>query len=308
MICGRCRRWNLSPLEERWEAIDECERAFHDTPQRFSTENIGLAQLPDGTELVRIGRPRRREFAAWRYGREFWRRRVRSAIGTGAKVIMSAAGALVGADVFWVFILGKKRRVVARVHDESGRRVCVTRDDLARVELGRGGGPYDWQLVVPHHPVERFGVLGSRGGGRRVLITLEGESALHAAVRLLPKVNNWGGSDAQVQGAVALLEESPAPEVLFGRAAGIARFGAALDPGSVFLKRMAAEVRLALEMSVHEESERRALEGELAILEEAWREAEEVASIADRLLIPDAVERLIGKLRGEIDLERRRGS
>lgn len=27
VICGRCERWNLSPLEERWEAIDECERA-----------------------------------------------------------------------------------------------------------------------------------------------------------------------------------------------------------------------------------------------------------------------------------------
>jgi hypothetical protein len=41
---------------------------------------------------------------------------------------------------------------------------------------------------------------------------------------------------------------------------------------------------LALEMAVHEESERRALEGELALLEAAWREAEEVAQIADREL------------------------
>jgi hypothetical protein len=218
------------------------------------------------------------------------------------------AGALAGADIFWVFIIGRKRRVVARVHDESGRQLCVTRDDLARVELGRGGGSYGWQLVVPYHPVERFGVLGARGGGRRALIVLEGDSAMRAALRLLPKVNDWGGSDAQVQGAVSLLEESPEPGVLFARAAGLSWVGAGLDPGSLFLKRMAAEVRLALEMSVHEETERRALEGELAILEEAWREAEEVASIADRLLIPEAVERLIERLRGEIGIERGHGS
>jgi hypothetical protein len=46
------------------------------------------------------------------------------------------------------------------------------------------------------------------------------------------------------------------------------------------------EVRLALEMAAHEDSERRALEGELHVLEEAWREAEEIAGIADDLLVP----------------------
>jgi hypothetical protein len=44
--------------------------------------------------------------------------------------------------------------------------------------------------------------------------------------------------------------------------------------------------RLALEMAAHEETERRALEGELAELEAAWREADEVATIADALLDP----------------------
>jgi hypothetical protein len=40
---------------------------------------------------------------------------------------------------------------------------------------------------------------------------------------------------------------------------------------------------LALEMALHEESERRALEGELALLEAAWRDAEDVARVADHL-------------------------
>ena len=41
---------------------------------------------------------------------------------------------------------------------------------------------------------------------------------------------------------------------------------------------------LALEMAVHEEAERRVLEGELEVLENAWREAENIATIADSLL------------------------
>jgi hypothetical protein len=43
--------------------------------------------------------------------------------------------------------------------------------------------------------------------------------------------------------------------------------------------------RLALEMAAHEDIERRAMEGELAALEAAWAEAEEIAAIADNLVL-----------------------
>ena len=56
VVCRRCERWNLSPLEERWEAIEQAERYFRATKQRVSTENIGLARLREGTELVHRGR------------------------------------------------------------------------------------------------------------------------------------------------------------------------------------------------------------------------------------------------------------
>jgi len=39
--------------------------------------------------------------------------------------------------------------------------------------------------------------------------------------------------------------------------------------------------RLALEMAANEDTERRAMDGELTELERAWRDAEEVAAIAD---------------------------
>ncbi len=45
--------------------------------------------------------------------------------------------------------------------------------------------------------------------------------------------------------------------------------------------------RLAIEMSVHEADERRALNGELAELERRWKDAEEIAAIADGLFLPD---------------------
>ncbi|OYV64216.1 MAG: hypothetical protein B7Z72_13540, partial [Gemmatimonadetes bacterium 21-71-4] len=76
-VCRKCERWNLSPLEERWEAIEECERLFRDTKLRVSTDNVGLARVREGLELVRIGQPQRPEMAAWRYGDQFGRRRRR---------------------------------------------------------------------------------------------------------------------------------------------------------------------------------------------------------------------------------------
>ena len=70
-MCRRCGRWNLTPIEERWEAIEQCERMFRSTKLRVSTDEIGLAKVKEGLELVRIGEPQRPEFAAWRYGDQF---------------------------------------------------------------------------------------------------------------------------------------------------------------------------------------------------------------------------------------------
>ncbi|MEZ4455334.1 MAG: hypothetical protein R2882_02105 [Gemmatimonadales bacterium] len=66
VVCRHCERWNLTPFEDRWEAIEDCERWFRGARRRYSTDQIGLARLPDGLELVRIGDPLRPEFAAWR--------------------------------------------------------------------------------------------------------------------------------------------------------------------------------------------------------------------------------------------------
>ena len=55
VICARCQRWNLAPIEERWEAVEQAERSYREARTRVQSENIGLARLRDGTRLVRVG-------------------------------------------------------------------------------------------------------------------------------------------------------------------------------------------------------------------------------------------------------------
>jgi hypothetical protein len=57
------------------------------------------------------------------------------------------------------------------------------------------------------------------------------------------------------------------------------------------LPRLPLVDRLALEMAANEDAERRALDGELAALRAAWREAETIAAIADGMFL--ARERLL---------------
>src|SRR5258705_13225757 len=87
VICGQCTRWILSAIEERWEAIDDCERRFRATHLRYSTDNIGLAQLREGLELVRIGKALRPEVAAWRYGDVIQRRGAGRIVGTPTGIV-----------------------------------------------------------------------------------------------------------------------------------------------------------------------------------------------------------------------------
>jgi hypothetical protein len=63
------------------------------------------------------------------------------------------------------------------------------------------------------------------------------------------------------------------------------------------VQRLPRPTRLALEMALHEEQERRALAEDLVTLELAWREAEEIAGIADNLLVPAAHEEFLARHR-----------
>jgi hypothetical protein len=289
VVCRRCEKWNLSPLEERWEAIEQCERLFHDARKRASTDNIGLARLSEGLELVRIGEPKRPEFAAWRYGDQFGRRRKRAiifgvgaaAVGGGVLIAGITAGVLSsgGYGMYQLINAGvelaRKKRRLAIVTAPSGERLTVRGEhaDKTRIIPVTNG---TWQLDLHYK------------GGQ---IMLEGDHARRATALIMPKVNAGGAARDKVQSAVYRIESSGDPERFMSSVARLPvprveptawkRWPKQQPAGGI--SKLPLETRLAVEMAVNEENERRALEGELALLELEWKDAEEIAAIADRL-------------------------
>jgi len=298
VVCRKCERWNLTPFDDRWEAMEECERLFRDTRVRFSTDEIGLARLREGTELVRIGEPLRPEFAAWRYGDQFGRRRTRHILLVGAGITagigLAFAPALLGLSAGggggWQLYnainqLVRHKRVVARVPLEDGSHLALTQPQVERTRLVAGTRDDPLRLRIPaRHSGPRWGKRKSKD-----LAELEGEAARAALQRILPRVNRSGASQAKVQEAVRVLEATPDHAELAVRLAQRPDYSRSWKKQEG-LAALPAELRLALEMTSHEDAERRWLAGELLDLERAWREAEELAAIADKLGIPEEVE------------------
>ena len=326
VICASCQRWNLTPIEERWEAIEEAERLYRGQRLRAQTDNIGVAKARDGTELVRIGPALRPEFAAWRYGRMFGRRMRRAlAVGAGGTTLVAAGTvatglpALIASVSFLPPLLLGAGYVTAmaalggignwkytRVVGQDGKPLRVYRNDMEHMQLLGGEGDDPYRVLLKH------------SYGRQ---ELTGDVARRALGALLARVNRVGAASETVRDATGLIAEAGSAERAF---AGLARDAHArtgdfderwkrwqrdpigeqmrrplaftfkelyanrqspANPGA--LPNLPRTQRLALEMALHEDTEQRALEGELAILEAAWREAEEIAAIADEMFVPE---------------------
>jgi hypothetical protein len=310
VVCRKCERWNLSPLDERWEAIEQAERLYRDTRRRVATDNIGLAKLPDGTTLVRIGEPLRPEFAAWRYGDQFGRRRQRQMLLTGGGVAAVGAiaigGAVVGVGVGgfgWMLmqsirrvVNGNPESVVATIRANDGRVMKVRRRHLGETVLSRGD---DGALAID---------LRFKNGAQR----FEGADAQRIAAIVVPKVNRFGGTKKDVAAAVNYIENAGTAERFVDtltqtshvytrpmQTRGRSRWRAKPDFAKFGLFGLPAPQRLALEMALHEDAERRALEGEIAELERAWKDAEEIAGISDDLLLPESVDAAFERMKQE---------
>ena len=325
-VCISCHQWNLAPLEERWEAVDECERLFRLTRLRMSTENIGLARLREGLELVRIGPALRPEIAAWRYGDQLAQRQ--SVVLRGAGAVLRAGTRISEAmvdlvrdartphgrdDPLTLLSLHRlRRRVLDVTTDTEGRPVILRYGDLLHASLLRPEPQAPWRLLVHH-----------QGG----VSTLSGEPALRTAGKLLAAINIYGGTPDDVAWASAKVEDANNESSYFARVFAIAmrtswgrypdappppergadisvaerlalyvsnrsfwgRGGVGSEPATELLALPLVD-RLALEMAAHEETERLAMTGELAKLEAAWRHAEEVAEIADAMFDDEELE------------------
>lgn len=282
VVCRKCERWNLTPLEERWEAVEACERIFRETRLRVSTQNIGLARHAEGLELVRVGAPLREEFAAWRYGDQFGRRRVRSMVlgGAGAALLVGASfvePAILGGSGlggYWVWQMmdaWSASRTRTKLRTDDGRIIKLKREDLPTVRLRPADAGPGFRLSILKGKKQEW---------------FEGSQAERFTSQIVPKVNKAGGRKKTVRSAVGEIEAHGHPEAFLADVVAGDRFrGKKGAPG--YVSKMPTPTRLALEMALHEEQERLAMEGELWRLERAWESAEEIASISDDLLLPE---------------------
>ena len=135
----------------------------------------------------------------------------------------------------------------------------------------------------------------------------ERDDARRAINALLPLVNGAGATARHIREAVSRIESHGDPHRFLadsteGGSATTARELPAPGRGKKirltgpgWVRKMPKPTRLALEMALHEEQERRALEDELAQFERAWREAEEIAVIADNLLLPEHTDEFLDR-------------
>lgn len=300
VVCRSCHNWNLSPLEERWEAVETCERLYRKTVTRVSTDNIGLATVSDALDLVRVGTPLRPEFAAWRYGSRVRRRRLRgfgesaaAAVTTGAAMAVGSVAALVG--IGYTLTSSKllrdglllplenaeariaHDRVLARVRMPDGEIRPLRYSHVVRLEVVDRGEQSPWMLRVAHTQ----GTSEFAGG-----------AATQVAGHLLSRINHDGGSRGQIRAATDRITDAGDAERYIRQSSRLRedrrRKNGIFWNDDVGLLGLTSTERIALEIAVNEDAERRALQGELEALEAAWRDAEEIAAIADGMFEPGA--------------------
>ena len=315
VVCRKCERWNLTPLEERWEAIEECERFYRSTKLRVSTEEIGLARISEGLELVRIGKPLRPEFAAWRYGDQFGSRRRRHIIQMSAAVVGAAAipllgptlGLSLGATGMYSFQIANfsqalyhRFKILERLPAPDGGVLLVRRHEVREAAMLPPTAREPWGLRISHRKPRVHDLPWWRYDPDAETTDIRGENAMRAAAQILPHLNRKGAPAHVVSDAVKLATSNDDAAASFDAAARfVAKKRSWNDFGKgAMLHLIPEELRLALEMISHEDSERRALEGELHLLEEAWKDAEEIAGISDDMFLPEDVSKRLSEMKG----------
>jgi hypothetical protein len=297
VVCPGCGRWNLSALEERWEPVEDAERLFRDARLRVQSENIGLAKLADGTRLIRVGQALPGELAAWRYGDRLVRRRRQYMVLSGAAV----AGALVVAGgamaVGAMGGLGAAYNAVYQSWLQRQNAKVLLQLDAAASPTGKPLAVRRWHALSGWLEEQDDGValhlpgLDAKKQPKNFLgqpkytgdvVVLPDVHARAVLGRAMVHVNRSGASRGRLRDALSALEADGSAEAYLRRTARARRTVG--KRGDMSTRRMNPAESLALEMALHDEQERRAMEGELTLLESAWRDAERVAAIADALL------------------------
>ena len=233
--------------------------------------------------------------------------------GMAAGVSVVAFSGLYG-NIGRFLVHGRGETVVARIRTADGIVLPVRRRHLSETSLDMDN---DGRLVLSL----RHKMLEDEPRYRNGRTRFVGRDAERVAAVVVPAVNRFGAPKQGVADAVQTIEDAGGPQAYLehtARVQGMLERVAPVSPaafeysnrfgwrrrrpmgrfpthGGLFA--LPKIGRLALEMALHEEAERRALDGELEELERAWKDAETVAAISDDLLVPDSVRDTIDKLR-----------
>ena len=299
VICGECNRWNLVPIEERWEALESLEKIARDEARLLvKTANVALLRVGD-VELIRLGGAALPEEAWWRYGRElsgsratYQRLSQRLGKATGAVALTGVAlgQGMVGMLGLQPVVHSIMRElkfgptawrgaatcphchsVLREIHFENTRRIIIARGDQGALELR-------YRCYRCH--------LDALHAGYR----LTGISAEHLLRRILAYRHYQGLPEAHIRASTAVIDELGSPDRLTQR----------LALQRVYLGELPRTYTLALEIAINDLTERKLLQLELEELEARWLEEERLAAIVDDELtfmpaiikaLPDALPR-----------------
>jgi hypothetical protein len=273
VVCPRCSRWNLTPFDDRLERIEALARVASQGRIAASTEQVALIRW-QRYDLVRVGKPPRVELATWRYG-ERLRNRQRERMKVVVPLTIAAIGVGIAANVaagggFGV-IVWNIHRIADGIYLRivGGRKVTLVETPICAhcgTLMQLRARHVQHARVVPDRHADMAVVL-SCPRCRREGAQLTGHDAIQALRQGLTYLNLARGGRRKAEDAAREVDGVGGPDQLVRE---IAR-------RELTLRALRPERGLALEMAVDERAE-------VEELERQWKEAEEIADIADGTL------------------------
>jgi len=273
VVCPRCSRWNLTPFDDRLERIEAVARAAQSGRIAASTDQVALIRW-ERYDFVRVGKPLRVELATWRYGerlRNRQRERMKvvvpltvAAIGLGIAANVAAGGGFgvivwnIHRAVDWVYLRIVGSRKVSLIESP----ICARCGSIMQL---RARHVQHARLVPDAHA--DMGVLLSCPRCHQEGAQLTGIEAVQVLRQGLTYLNLVRGGRRRAEDAAREVDRVGGPDLLVR---DVAR-------RELPLRALRPERGLALEMAVDERAE-------VEELERQWREAEEIADIADGTL------------------------
>jgi hypothetical protein len=291
VVCESCHRWNLCPIEERWEALHQLERMVRDRSQLVAeTDNIALLNTGE-LFLIRVGTAGLAEQSWWRYGRELHARRssffsTRSQIAAYTFGAMQYLGELVGLgdedlSITWddtpaADILRWRRFGWAAWHGQLDCRYCHSTLRALRYDISWWVFPQvdDRGRMSVQVPCPRCDPWTPDN-----VYTIEGPESENVLRRVLAYQHIMGAPEATIRDAARVIEEvgGTEPHSLEKLVTGY---------GKKSLWGMGKTRSIALEIAINESVEHRMMTQELQALEFMWRREEQLARIIDEELTP----------------------